>query len=185
MKLLITQINEGENHLQFQSDNEGWLKDVAQHLQNDGHELAQPIRADLRLTKLEPDYLLRGNLQFSVIQNCSRCAEPFPLAITHGFDVALAHVTQNPRGRALERLSEESEALDVQFFEGNEIDLKPIVQEQFFLSLPYQAVCKVDCKGVCQHCGRNLNLKADCGCAPANPLNPFALLREKADEGTP
>ena len=47
--------------------------------------------------------------------------------------------------------------------EGSEIDLAEIAREQILLDLPQQFFCKDDCKGLCEKCGTNLNLK-DCDC---------------------
>jgi uncharacterized protein len=175
MKLLITQLKEGENPFHFDSLQEGWVRDIVRHVEKQGYQVNEPMKVDLNLTKLEPDYYLRGQLEFGVGQSCARCAETFQLAVKHPFTVALAHIS-NLKARSADLLSEESEELDICFFEGHEIELAPIIQEQFFLSIPYQAVCRPDCKGVCQQCGRNLN-DSPCGCKTVNPMNPFNALK--------
>ena len=175
MKLQISQMKEGENPFQFNSLQDGWVKEVIQHVEAQGYDVQGPLRIDVNLTKLEPDYYLRGKLAFAIQQNCARCAESFSLPIEHQFNVALAHIsTAKVRGAAA-LTEEESEEMDVNFFEGNEIDLGPIVEEQFFLSVPYQSLCKSDCKGICQKCGRNRNA-GDCGCSQSTKTTPFSVL---------
>jgi uncharacterized protein len=116
---------------------------------------------------------MRGKLKFGLEQLCSRCAENFTLPVNSNFELALVHV---PEGVAKSpQLSEESEELDVTYFEGPEIELAPIVEEQLFLSLPLQAVCKPNCLGICQRCGQNLNVKK-CDCDKSQELSPFADL---------
>jgi uncharacterized protein len=173
MNLLISQLNEGENTFNYESSRDTWLGEVIAHIQKEGYRLLSPIEIALKLIKLEPDYYLKGSLKFSVEQACARCAENFALKVTHPFDVALAHV-HAIRPRSAE-LTEESEELDVNYFEGNEIQLNPILEEQFFLSIPFQSVCQSDCKGICQKCGKNLN-EGTCMCKAADKLNPFAVL---------
>ena len=175
MKLPITKLNEGENPFDFDSYRDGWLREVVHRVEKQGYRVEGKLSAKLNLTKLEPDYYLKGRLDFDVHQQCARCAEGFALPIHHSFDVALAHVSQvKIRGS---ELTEESEELDINFFEGHEIDLTPIIEEQFFLSIPYQAVCKTDCQGMCQSCGKNLN-NGPCTCAQASKVNAFSVLQD-------
>jgi uncharacterized protein len=173
MKLQISQLHEGENPFRFDSEKDVWLKDVVNQVEKEGYKVLTPLKSELSLTKLEPDFYLKGSLNFSVEQNCARCAEAFPLKVQHPFAIALAR-SQSAKVQKTS-LTEESEELDVNFFEGKEIDLNPILGEQFFLSIPYQSLCRADCKGVCQECGVNLNT-VKCGCTPTIGINPFAAL---------
>lgn len=175
MKIAVTSLVEGENTFHFDSQKEDWLRDLSQDLSKEGYQLKSPMVVDASLTKIEPDFYLRGKLSCSVEQTCARCAEAFDLPIKSSFEVALANV---PSGKLRSpELSEESEELDINFFEGHEIDLNPIITEQFFLSLPYQSLCKPDCLGICQQCGTNLNRKM-CQCAEKKSLTPFSVLQE-------
>lgn len=173
MKLQIAQIREGDNPFHFESAREPWLQAMMKKIGEEGYTFAAPMTVDLQLTKLEPDYYLRGDLKFGLEQPCARCAEPFALPLQHHFELALSHVP----GLKKEEFaaSEESEELDMNFFHGNEIDLGPVLEEQFFLSVPIKSVCKEDCKGICQKCGKNLN-QGDCDCKSEDDDHPFSLL---------
>ena len=61
-------------------------------------------------------------------------------------------------------------------YEGNEVDLAPAVREQILLALPMGALCVEGCRGLCQACGQNLNVK-DCGCDHDVPDPRWAALR--------
>ena len=43
------------------------------------------------------------------------------------------------------------------------LELDDIVISDILLSLPQKNLCKGDCKGLCQICGKNLN-EGDCSC---------------------
>jgi uncharacterized protein len=78
------------------------------------------------------------------------------------------------------RLSPDDMALS--YYEGEEIDLTPLVHEQALLALPTRPLCSDDCRGLCSRCGANLNA-GPCGC-PAAPAEPrlaalHALTRAK------
>jgi uncharacterized protein len=47
----------------------------------------------------------------------------------------------------------------------NDLDLRPAVREQWLLASPTFALCREDCKGLCPHCGADLNAGA-CTCPP-------------------
>lgn len=58
-------------------------------------------------------------------------------------------------------------------------NLDELVTEDILLGLPTRHLCKEDCKGVCQYCGKNLNHDS-CSCSA--PLDPrLAVLRQLLD----
>ena len=65
--------------------------------------------------------------------------------------------------------SEESQIHDFEEeLDGEEIvdgfvDVSEIVRDTLIISQPIKSLCKVDCKGLCPSCGKNLN-EGDCGC---------------------
>ncbi len=177
MKLQISQLNEGETPLRYDSSKDAWLKALMTSIEKQKREIRfeKPMVVDLRLTKLEPDYYLKGRIDFEANEPCGRCAEASSLPMKHSFEIGLSHVQSGKKREA--KAEEDSEEVDLIFFEGNELDLGPILEEQIFLSLPLQALCNPDCKGICQHCGKNLN-SATCGCQKDFNLSPFAVLKD-------
>lgn len=176
MKLVISQLKDGENPLSFSTQQDSWLKSLEQQLGAEGYALKGDLLVTGTLHKHEPDYYLQGILDFTVTQECSRCAEGFSLPVHSPFNLALAHISAGKKHKKTEAISEESEELDVIYFDGHEIDLKPIIHEQFVLSLPYNSLCNENCKGICQHCGQNLN-RQECSCVKTPVHNPFSVLK--------
>ena len=37
--------------------------------------------------------------------------------------------------------------------------LEDVLREQVVLAVPVKVICRQDCKGLCPHCGKNLNLE--------------------------
>jgi uncharacterized protein len=52
---------------------------------------------------------------------------------------------------------------DLNYYQGEEIDLEPFVRETLLLEKPLRCVCRPNCRGLCPECGANLNI-TDCGC---------------------
>jgi uncharacterized protein len=61
-----------------------------------------------------------------------------------------------------------------------ELDLMPLIWAGLLVEAPRVPLCQDDCKGLCSHCGANLNEGA-CGCteeaAEVSENNPFAALK--------
>ena len=47
------------------------------------------------------------------------------------------------------------------------VDIDDIVASNFLMNVEGKYLCSEDCKGLCQHCGADLN-EGDCGCSQEN-----------------
>lgn len=115
----------------------------------------------------EEDIFARGSLRGWMQVACSRCVEPVRIELDESI-----HATFLPRAKAPkdEELGDpEADDVDLYAYDGDEIDLEPMLREQYVLAVPYAPLCKEDCAGLCNQCGQNLNVAA-CGCeAPIDP----------------
>jgi uncharacterized protein len=59
----------------------------------------------------------------------------------------------------------QDEDLETSYYRGDQIDLKELLREQFYLALPMKPLCREDCHGLCPQCGTNLNT-GTCACTP-------------------
>jgi uncharacterized protein len=64
--------------------------------------------------------------------------------------------------------------------EGLEIDLEPMLRDALTLALPLNPICRSDCKGLCAHCGKNLN-EGPCDCTDDDIDPRWAALSELRD----
>lgn len=60
---------------------------------------------------------------------------------------------------------------DMIYFDGTQIVLDDIILNAFFMNVPTKYLCKEDCKGLCPHCGKNLNDGA-CSCEQSQEIDP-------------
>jgi uncharacterized protein len=77
----------------------------------------------------------------------------------------------------------ESEAINIVYLplDTDKIDVKPEVIEYSLLAVPMKKLCKNDCKGLCYHCGKNLNVD-NCDCQDDSidiRWQPLADLKDK------
>lgn len=120
-------------------------------------------------------FRVRGRVKSSPILECSRCLRSFEFPIDIDFDFELA--PSSSLGPEPEHELERSE-LDIEFYEGDEIDSQEIIREQILLALPMVPLHSEQCKGLCPVCGTDLNI-ADCGCNReiSGELSPFSVLK--------
>jgi uncharacterized protein len=72
--------------------------------------------------------------------------------------------------------------LGVSFYKDDAIDLRQVIREQFYLSLPMKPLCRDDCKGLCPVCGINRNREV-CSCESAWVDPRFDALRKLKERG--
>lgn len=109
---------------------------------------------------------------------CSRCAEPFRIPVDASFDLSYLPQTEN-EGEGEREIEEED--LNTSFYRGGVIDLAELLREQFYLALPMKPLCSEDCKGLCPHCGTNLN-RGTCDCRTTWEDPRMARLRTLLEE---
>ena len=74
-----------------------------------------------------------------------------------------SHTLLPEDGTVKEEIELKTEDLEVGYYSGEVIDLVPIRLEQILLQTPMKILCNESCKGLCSHCGINLNT-ANCDC---------------------
>ena len=111
------------------------------------------------------EVFFHGVLRARVLGSCARCLEEYAFGLDYPFAfVLMPRVAAGPRPTTL---SEEDMALS--YYEGDEIDLTPLVHEQTMLALPTRPLCRETCRGLCSRCGANLNAgPCDCQEVPAD-----------------
>jgi uncharacterized protein len=113
------------------------------------------------------DIRLRAGYQGRFELLCARCLDPIEQELNGSFDLIFR--PQDADSESGERAISEEET-EIGYYEKSGLLLEDVVREQVLLSLPSRTLCGPDCKGLCQHCGQNLNqATCDCGETPADP----------------
>lgn len=123
-------------------------------------KVVEPVDLRFRVHKDKNRYRLVGRVTTLLEQTCSRCLEPFRQPIDAAFDVRYLPQSENT-GRD-EREVEEDDLMDA-YYRDDQIDLRQLMDEQFYLTLPMKPLCREECKGLCSNCGVNLN-ETTCKC---------------------
>jgi len=143
-----------------------------------GLRLLEEAHAAFHIEKKGSVILVDGEVDAVLGLECSRCTRKFDYPVNESFRVDLA--TPDSFGEEPE-LELHTGDLDVGLYDGEKIDLDAILREQLLLQLPIQPLCREDCKGLCQHCGKNLN-KGECGCSEPTGHIGLSGLKELLDK---
>jgi uncharacterized protein len=119
----------------------------------------QKVDVDCLVTKTASTIYIKGTLSAIIKINCSRCLEDVNEPLAADFDYTLIPEKSETR----EDLELTAEELEISYYQGDFIDLEPIICEQIILQIPIKALCKEECRGLCPHCGINLNVET-CNC---------------------
>lgn len=111
------------------------------------------------ITRSGDTVYIRGNLEAKISQECSRCLEPATLTV--GGDFVYTLVPEKAETEEDRELT--AQDLETGYYSGDFIDLAPLICEQIVLQVPIKVLCSPDCRGLCSHCGTNLN-KGSCNC---------------------
>ena len=138
---------------------------------NSGLHFADPVQVRMTLSRSGRLILVKSGIEARVKCICARCLDPFTLTLTSEIKTSLKpkpdpHLYLSPP----EEVELNRGDLEIDFYEGEEVDLSPLVQDQALLTLPPKVICREDCRGLCPRCGKNLN-RETCHC-PGAEIDP-------------
>ena len=180
---MFIEIQELEQHpIDFQEEISPGVLDLGEDLQQVGllntAGRAQLVEEQHGKHQIVKDIRIDGSLDTQVELPCARCLELVVQDVKHKFDLLYRPLGADA-GRA--ELSVTSAEAEVSYYQGEGLLLEDVLQEQVLLALPLKAICRDDCRGLCPHCGKNLNVE-QCDCAePADDPRWQALkdIRDK------
>lgn len=122
------------------------------------------------LTNSGEGLVLHGNVRASFQVDCSRCLASVPFDVATDIDTLFVRRTPETAGEADEQ--------DVIPFDGDRIDIAPVVISALRVELPLAPLCDEECAGICPDCGTDLNTGGcDCSEKPSED-SPFAALKD-------
>jgi len=120
----------------------------------EGITMAGSLAYDLGVEVVSGELIVRGQLRMPLELTCSRCLKIF------GTEIRVDRFTFSQHVKELEI-----------------IDLTGSIREDTIIALPLKPLCAQTCKGICAHCGKDLNLER-CSCAPRRGDARWSALEE-------
>lgn len=135
---------------------------------------AELIRENRGGRDVVEDIRLIGNMSTQVEIRCARCLDPVERDVIESFDLLYRPQGVDTVGEEVAISQAETE---IGYYRGEGLLLEDVLKEQILLALPVKAICAAECKGLCPHCGRNLNVES-CDCVTTMPDPRWAPLED-------
>lgn len=137
-----------------------------------------PIKEAARMTgrmyRADNTVYLNGEVSTTLEFECSRCLTKVDFPVTG--EIAAVFMPRAEISVSGDEVELTGEDMDVQLYDGDEIDLYITARDFIALSVPLQPLCSEDCKGLCPVCGVDRNEK-ECGCETREIDTRFAVLK--------
>ena len=137
---------------------------------------SQPVTAKGRVyekaagsTRSESLVMAEIFLSGEYMTSCARCLEEIPCKVDFSAEYSVATALQNEEGEGM------------LLAPAGILDIGDCADALFFMNLPSKHLCKDDCKGLCQGCGKNLNSEK-CTCSGKNIDPRLAVLKKLLDK---
>jgi uncharacterized protein len=116
-------------------------------LGNEEYIYQKPLKVVINVINTGKSLLARGWVQSLLGVNCSRCLKEISFPLDFEFE---------DEWLPLELISQDDEE-SVFIFEKDEFSIDERILEHILLNLPMRFMCSEECKGLCPHCGADLN----------------------------
>jgi uncharacterized protein len=154
MKVLLARIPDEGLDVSFQEDARGFdelLADPHGELRSGEAGLVVEVGVE----RIAESILVRGEARASLNVTCVRCTAPQVLEVHAHVDAVLMPMS-TWEGAEEEEVELREDDLDVSYFEGDEIDLGPLVREAILLEMPQYPSCGIEPKENCPSYERNV-----------------------------
>lgn len=116
---------------------------------------AVSIDADIVATHTNPGAYFEGSADASLQAICSRCLIPIETPVHAEFAEQYYARFGVMSGEPLGEAPTDSKTIGSDF----KVDLTPLLREELYLAAPFAPLCREDCKGLCEECGEDLNVR--------------------------
>jgi uncharacterized protein len=157
LKINVSKIPEEGMILKFERNRE-WFQENLRGTTSDDFELD---RIDIACTarRMKENVFIEGTAATAIDMSCCRCLEMIRLPIRSSF----RYTFTPPPPRSQDEVELNALDLDFAYYEGDVIDLDMVIFEQIMLQIPIKPLCAESCRGLCPHCGIDLNTTS-CDC---------------------
>ena len=134
------------------------------------------VTGTVTLIRTNRGILVQGTLHCTVPIECSRCLKVFDYPLSFKLEEEFFPVIDVNSGTPVE-IPDEPGSFTID--EHHILDLNEAIRQNALLAIPIKPVCRADCRGLCQSCGKDLN-EGRCDCEH-NAIDPrWAKLAELA-----
>jgi uncharacterized protein len=157
LKISVSKIPEGGIDLSFEKDGK-WFRGFLPEAEPFDFVLRR-IDVVCAVRRMKETVFIEGTVATAAEAPCCRCLEMTDLPVRASFRYTFCPPPDQPQ----EEWELNAEDLELAYYEEDTIDLDRLIFEQIMLQLPIKPLCRETCKGLCPHCGTNMNTDS-CDC---------------------
>lgn len=136
------------------------------------YQFCSPATVRVRYYRAGQELFFAGKASSEVTGQCARCLDCYAFTLASQFSFVLV-----PRSGHWASGELDEGDIDINWYEGDEVDLSPLLRERILLALPTLPLCEEGCQGLCAQCGANLN-DGRCNCVVDSGDARMAVFRE-------
>lgn len=179
MDIYIDDIPDEGLTIKTDSDRESWLKNIVKDVEGERYSKKDKATLIVTLLNCEGNIDIRGHITVLTHPFCDRCLNMYNEEKEYPLHAVMSPLYETKRKRDRHGDQDKElvhEDLDFGFYEGDRINLSEFLREQILLAKPIKHICKEECKGICQNCGKNLN-KGPCKCKTTKTDSRWEVLK--------
>ena len=112
----------------------------------------KPVHIQGKIRNEEGTLYLEGDAEIQIQRICDRCLSVYPQKLNLHIEEEF-HIAQ--------KKNDDFDFLKT--YNGNRLGLDQTIQDAVLLNIQINSICREDCKGICPHCGKDLN-QGPCSC---------------------
>ncbi len=137
--------------------------------------VTRPVEVVVSLLRVGETVNVDGHVSCALGLECSRCLKHFELLVEDGLKaVFMGRPVGGQTGNEVEINDGD---IDVQFYDGEELDIYGPLHDLLVLAVPMRPLCREGCEGLCPVCGKDLN-SGNCGCPQTVEDPRFSALKQ-------
>jgi uncharacterized protein len=126
--------------------------------------LTGPVDGSMKLTRTSHGILADVDYTVTLEQECGRCLDPAQATIESQFSEEFLPTTNIATGLP-ETIDADPD--EPRVTANHELDLTESIRQDIVVNTPLQPLCRPDCPGLCEVCGKELSNGA-CSCEPSD-----------------
>lgn len=166
MKVLFSEIPDTGRSIEIRGDS--WFPQYES-------VIVSSAKADVMLSPAEEGVTMDGDMQASINVVCDLCLETYWLKLVSAFKINFKCGDESEPLFDKEEHACSVDELDIVYLDKPVVDIHSILKQQILLTIPTKKICSKKCRGLCPHCGKNLNM-SKCACVGDNEHSPFHIL---------
>ena len=153
-RILLDELEEGQTDMGMQ------MSATDLDLEDRQFRMWPQVETHLTVKRCLQTFTVTGIVSFGIKGECCRCLRD----IEQPLQAELGLLIQRCEAAA-DLLEATADDEDVEIVDpgAKEVDLHERIRDAVMLEFPMRAYCRDDCKGLCSHCGQDLN-ESECGC---------------------